>query len=159
MAIFWCPGAGQAPDGKQDRHVRFETSAGEAIYPCVSSPSVYRPKLKLPRALMSRGRMRTETAMRRIPDTPDEPAFTFTASASRRAQRSDDELGLDCLARTLDQAALNVSAVALDGARDAALRLDPRAAADAARGMADQITGQLKALELALSEVVLPANR
>jgi hypothetical protein len=97
--------------------------------------------------------------MRRIPDTPDEPAFTFTASASRRAQRSDDELGLDCLARTLDQAALNVSAVALDGARDAALRLDPRAAADAARGMADQITGQLKALELALSEVVLPANR
>jgi hypothetical protein len=102
--------------------------------------------------------------MRRIPDAPDQPAsairpaFAFTASARRRAQRSDDELGLDCLARTLDQAALNISALALDGARDAALRTDPREAADAARGMADQITGQLKALELALSEVVPAAK-
>jgi hypothetical protein len=101
----------------------------------------------------------TETTMRRIPDATDQPAFTFTASPRRRAQRSDDELGLDCLARTLDHAALNVSGIALDGARDAALRPDLRGAADAARGMADQITGQLKALELALSEVALPARR
>lgn len=97
--------------------------------------------------------------MRRIPDAPDLPAFTFTASARRRAQRSDDELGLDCLARTLDQAALNISALALDGAQEAARGAGPRDAADAVRGLADQITGQLKALELALSEVALPARR
>jgi len=102
--------------------------------------------------------------MRRIPDVPDQPAtsvrpaFTFTAPASRRAGRSDDALGLDCLARTLDQAALNMSLLSLDGALEAARAGAPRDAADAARRLADQVTGQLKGLEIALAEVVLPTR-
>lgn len=109
--------------------------------------------------------------MRRIPDAPGTPSpgspgssiVTSLAEAAAGAARAtpfgSDALGLDSLAKTLDQAALNISRVALDGAEQAALSPDTRAAADAARDLADQITGQVKALEVALSLVVPTVRR
>lgn len=102
--------------------------------------------------------------MRRSTDVPDQPAatarpaFTFTATAERRAGRSDAALGLECLARTMDQAALNVGLASLRAAEAAAREPDLRQAADAARRAADQVTSQLRSLELALAEA-LPAGR
>lgn len=101
--------------------------------------------------------------MRHVKDSPDQPAsavrpaFIVTGSG-RRAQRRNDALGLDCLARTLDQATLNIGLLTLNAAEQAALQTGPRAAADAMRGLAEQVAGQLEGLEVALAEVI-PARR
>lgn len=99
-----------------------------------------------------------------MPRTPDhsnhtgpvQPAFTFTAPAHRRAGRDADALGLDCLARTLGLASLNMGVAALGSAEQAARLPSPRQAADAARNVAQHVTQQLEGLELALADVLGP---
>lgn len=78
---------------------------------------------------------------------------------TRRLIRDESAFGLEALARTLDEAALNMSLLAIDGAQEAAGNLTPRDAAEATRRLADQVSGQMKGLEAALAEVVRLAPR
>jgi hypothetical protein len=73
---------------------------------------------------------------------------------TRRLARDESAFGLEALARTLDEAALNMSLLAIEGAQEAAENTTPLAAAEATRRLADQVTGQMKGLEAALAEVV-----
>lgn len=85
------------------------------------------------------------------------PGDTARGMAGHRTRdngaRDDGAFGLEALARTLGEAALNMSLLALDGTEEAATNLGPLAAAEATRRLADQITGQVKGLEVALAEV------
>ncbi len=83
------------------------------------------------------------------PGSPQGPAANDAAAGG---------FGLGALAATLDAAALNMSLASLDGIEEAARHPSALAGADAARALAEQITGQLGSLEVVLSEV-LPAAR
>lgn len=87
------------------------------------------------------------------------PQGDTARNLTRRLTRDESAFGLDALARTLDEAALNMSVLAIDGAQEAVGCLTPRDAAEATRRLADQVSGQMKGLEAALAEVVRLAPR
>jgi hypothetical protein len=68
--------------------------------------------------------------------------------------RADGGFGLEALAKMLSEASINMSLLAMDGAREAANDSSPLAAADSARRVGDQISTQMKSLEAALREVM-----
>lgn len=77
----------------------------------------------------------------------------------RLSLREESAFGLAALSRTLDEAALNMSTLALDGTAEALRGASPLAAAEATRRLADQVSSQMKGLEIALAEVVNAGRR
>lgn len=75
------------------------------------------------------------------------------------ARRGDGGFGAEALASMLDEAAINMSLLALNGTREAANDAGPLTAADTAKRLADQLTIQMKSLETALAEVVRQPRR
>lgn len=75
------------------------------------------------------------------------------------AWRGTGGFGAEALGNMLDEAAINMSLVALNGTREAANHTGPLAAADAAKRLGDQLIVQMKSLETALAEVVRQPGR
>src|SRR3546814_4173171 len=144
------------PDGASGENSRGDSQERERR--SGSSPSLYRDAAKLPSALVVSARRPgtgTPPRDRRSPMPRKDdvsgrqsgPQGETARSHTTRLARDESAFGLEALARTTDEAALNMSLLAIDGDQEAAGRLTPRDAAEATRRLADQVTGQMKGLE------------